>query len=186
MRLLVELVPVPTSLFTFTIFFVFIFFACNLSSNWCARTHSLVPRLEEVTPQLKGDHLQLRLTRKEVNDEINHIYWAGAKMRAHFNRLPKVCARNAPRRPACTCVLERDSPRPALLFYLFISCASLGSNVTPLAPPLLLSTFPLSPQPFAIFGPSCQFSQELQRRMRDGEIRSFEQIYDYIASGKFD
>ena len=83
--------------------------------------------------------------------------------------------------------------------------ASAGSNVTPLAPHYfffffcviglegdsprpapLLSSFPLSPQPFAIFGPTFLFSQELQRRMRDGEIRSFEQIYDYIASAKFD
>ena len=83
--------------------------------------------------------------------------------------------------------------------------ASAGSNVTPLAPHYffifvcviglegdsprpapLLSSFPLSPQPLAIFGPTFLFSQELQRRMRDGEIRSFEQIYDYIASAKFD
>ena len=26
------------------------------------------------------------MTRKEVNDEIDHIYYAGAKMRSHFLR----------------------------------------------------------------------------------------------------
>jgi hypothetical protein len=106
-------------LFTILFLLLFILFLHATCHRTChgahahPLAHSLVPRLEEVTPQLKGDHVQLRLTRKEVNDEINHIYWAGAKMRAHFNRLPQVCARNAP----------HADPR-----------ASMRSKVTPLDP----------------------------------------------------
>ena len=72
------------------------------------------------------------------------------------------------------------------VYYFFIFVCVIGLEGDSPRPAPLLSSFPLSPQPFAIFGPTFLFSQELQRRMRDGEIRSFEQIYDYIASAKFD
>ena len=47
------------------------------------RPDCLRARLEEVTPQLRadGDDYRLRMARKEVNDEIDHIYVTGARMR---------------------------------------------------------------------------------------------------------
>ena len=117
--------------------------------------------------------MQLRRLRKEVNDEIDHIYWAGAKMRAHFNRLPKVLEGYL-RRPVSFGIimmiglaLRHSSCRPSSL-----RCPP----ILPSRPPTFLCLLCLSISAF----------QELQRRMCDGDVRSFEQIYDYMASAQFD